>query len=88
MGLSRPINGCNANGSECHGLLRTIPGPMIYTKELWNSEMNATDNISVFNKFSCPTIALGKVLPGSQPEPALCIRTENKYHLPHERGTE
>jgi hypothetical protein len=54
------INGCNANGSECHGLLHAINASDI-TKELWNSEMNSTDVITVFNKFSCPTIALGKV---------------------------
>ncbi len=54
------INGCNANGSECHGVLHAVRADDI-TKELWNSDMNATDNISVFNKFSCPTIALGKV---------------------------
>ena len=53
-------NGCNANGSECHGLLHAVRADDIRT-ELWNSEMNATDNITVFNKFSCPTIALGKV---------------------------
>jgi F5/8 type C domain/Secretion system C-terminal sorting domain len=54
------INGCNANGSECHGLLHAVNASNI-TKELWNSEMNPTDVITVFNKFSCPTIALGKV---------------------------
>jgi len=56
----QPINGCNANNNNCHAILHAVNASDI-TKELWNSDMAATDNIPVFNKFSCPTIALGKV---------------------------
>src|SRR4030095_1936453 len=55
----QPITGCNANNNNCHGILHAVNASDI-TKELWNSDMFATDNIPVFNKFSCPTIALGK----------------------------
>ena len=54
------INGCNANNSNCHAILHALKASDI-TTELWNSDMVSTDQISVFNKFSCPTIALGKV---------------------------
>jgi Domain of unknown function (DUF4082)/F5/8 type C domain/Secretion system C-terminal sorting domain len=54
-------NGCNANGSTCQGILHAMNASDI-TKELWNSDMNpGVDHLNVFNKMSCPTIALGKV---------------------------
>jgi hypothetical protein len=54
-------NGCNANGSTCQGILHAMNASNI-TKELWNSDMNpGVDHLNVFNKMSCPTIALGKV---------------------------
>ena len=59
-------NGCNANGSDCHGILHAVNASDV-TKELWNSDMSGVDNISVFNKMSCPTVALGKVyIPGNK----------------------
>jgi hypothetical protein len=55
------INGCDANSTTCHGILHAVNASDI-TKELWNSQMNATtDQINWFNKMSCPTIARGKV---------------------------
>lgn len=56
----RPIQGCNANNNNCHAILHAVNASDI-TNELWNSDMVTGDNISVFNKFSCPTIARGKV---------------------------
>jgi hypothetical protein len=54
------INGCDANQSDCRGILHALTANNI-TSELWNSEMLAADRLSGFNKFSPPTIALGKV---------------------------
>jgi hypothetical protein len=56
----QPIQGCNANNNNCHAILHAVNASNI-TNELWNSDMVAADNIPVFNKFSCPSIALGKV---------------------------
>jgi F5/8 type C domain/Secretion system C-terminal sorting domain/Fibronectin type III domain len=56
----QPITGCNANNSNCHAVLHALNASDI-TKELWNSDQVAADQINIFNKFSCPTIALGKV---------------------------
>ena len=53
-------NGCSGNCCDCHGLLRAFRADDV-THELWNSDMNALDNITTYNKLSCPTIALGKV---------------------------
>ena len=54
-------NGCNANGSTCQGVLHAMNASDI-TKELWNSDQTpGVDHLNVFNKMSCPTIALGKV---------------------------
>jgi len=53
-------NGCNANNGNCHAIFHALDASDI-TKELWNSDMAAADQVTVFNKFSCPTIALGKV---------------------------
>jgi len=58
------INGCDANQSNCRGILHALNANNI-TSELWNSEMIATDKLAVFNKFLCPTIALGKVYIGA-----------------------
>src|SRR5450432_2131103 len=57
------INGCDANQSNCRGILHALSANNI-ANELWNSEMIATDKLTVFNKFLCPTIALGKVYIG------------------------
>jgi len=54
------VHGCNANQSLCPGTLHAVSASNI-TQELWNSDMVSADNIDFFNKFSCPTIALGKV---------------------------
>jgi hypothetical protein len=54
------INGCNANNNNCHAILHALNASDI-NSELWNSDMVTADQIAVFNKFSCPTIALGKV---------------------------
>lgn len=56
----RPINGCNANNNNCHAILHALNANDI-TNELWNSDMVTADQVAVFNKFSCPTIAQGKV---------------------------
>jgi F5/8 type C domain/Secretion system C-terminal sorting domain len=56
----QPINGCNANNNNCHGILHSVNASDI-TNELWNSDMVTADQVTVFNKFSCPTIAGGKV---------------------------
>jgi F5/8 type C domain/Secretion system C-terminal sorting domain/Fibronectin type III domain len=56
----QPINGCNANNNNCHGILHAVNAGDI-TNELWNSDMTTVDQVTIFNKFSCPTIALGKV---------------------------
>ncbi|MDP9040739.1 MAG: DUF4082 domain-containing protein, partial [Bacteroidota bacterium] len=58
------VNGCDANQSNCRGILHALSANNI-TSELWNSEMLAADRLSGFNKFLCPTIALGKVYIGA-----------------------
>jgi Domain of unknown function (DUF4082)/F5/8 type C domain/Secretion system C-terminal sorting domain/Fibronectin type III domain len=58
------INGCDANQSNCRGILHALSANNI-TNELWNSEMIATDKLAVYNKFLCPTIGLGKVYIGA-----------------------
>ena len=50
----------DANGSVRPGILRAINANDV-TKELWNSNQSATDNIGNFAKFVCPVIANGKV---------------------------
>ena len=55
------INGCDANSTTCQGILHAVKASDI-TKELWNSDQSGVpDHIDIFNKMSCPTIALGKV---------------------------
>jgi len=56
----RAINGCDANQSNCRGVLHAFTATNILN-ELWNSEMVTADKLTFYNKFSCPTIALGKV---------------------------
>lgn len=51
---------CNANHQTCPGILRAIAANDI-TKELWNSNLVPSDAVGNFAKFSCPTIANGKV---------------------------
>jgi len=53
-------NNCDANQSQCPGILRAINANDV-TKELWNSNMVANDNVGTYSKFVCPTIANGKV---------------------------
>jgi hypothetical protein len=56
----RAIAGCNANGGDCHGILHAVKADNV-TTELWNSDMIDADKINIFNKMSCPSVALGKV---------------------------
>lgn len=53
-------NNCDANQSRCPGILRAINANDV-TKELWNSNMVANDNVGYYSKFVCPTITNGKV---------------------------
>ena len=53
-------NNCDANQSQCPGILRAINANDV-TQELWNSNMVANDNVGTYSKFVCPTIANGKV---------------------------
>jgi F5/8 type C domain/Secretion system C-terminal sorting domain/Fibronectin type III domain len=50
----------DANQSVCPGILRAIDASDV-TKELWNSSVYPDDNPGNYAKFSCPTIANGKV---------------------------
>lgn len=56
---SHAANG-DANQSVRPGILRAIDANDV-TKELWNSNQLANDNISNYAKFVCPVIANGKV---------------------------
>ena len=56
----QPIPNCNANGSNCNGTLYAFDATNV-THILWSSDLAPADKINVFNKFSCPTIALGNV---------------------------
>jgi F5/8 type C domain-containing protein/type IX secretion system substrate protein/fibronectin type III domain protein len=58
--VSQAVNGCNANGTLCQGILRAIKADDV-TTELWNSTINTVDNTGYFAKMTCPTIANGKV---------------------------
>jgi hypothetical protein len=53
-------NNCDANQSLCPGILRAVNANDV-TKELWNSNMVANDNVGTYSKMVCPTIANGKV---------------------------
>lgn len=53
-------NNCDANQSQCPGILRAINANDV-TQELWNSNKVANDNVGTYSKFVCPTIANGKV---------------------------
>ena len=64
-------NGCNANNSNCHGILHAVNASDV-TKELWNSDMVAIDQVNIFNKFTCPTIALGKVFIAANKNQLFC----------------
>ena len=57
---SHSRNGCDANPLTCPGILRAISATDV-TTELWNSTINPADNVGNYAKFSCPTIANGKV---------------------------
>ncbi|HEY0434687.1 MAG TPA: discoidin domain-containing protein, partial [Chitinophagaceae bacterium] len=50
----------DANQLVCPGILRAVDASDV-TKELWNSSMVTGDNPGNYAKFSCPTIANGKV---------------------------
>jgi hypothetical protein len=54
------IGGCNANHTNCPGILRALDADNPGT-ELWNSGMVAADNVGTYAKFNNPTIANGKV---------------------------
>jgi hypothetical protein len=58
--ISHAKPSCNANNNSCPGILRAVDASNI-SNELWNSEMNASDNVGGFSKNACPTIANGKV---------------------------
>jgi hypothetical protein len=58
--ISQAVNGCNANQSTCAGVLRAVRADDV-TTELWNSNINPSDNFGNFAKMNCPTIANGKV---------------------------
>jgi F5/8 type C domain/Secretion system C-terminal sorting domain len=51
---------CDANQAGCPGVLRAVNANNV-TQELWNSNMVATDNVGIYAKNVCPTIANGKV---------------------------
>jgi hypothetical protein len=55
--INQSASGC-AYG--CSGVLRAMNASDI-TKELWNTNMTPGENINLDNKFSVPTITLGKV---------------------------
>jgi hypothetical protein len=51
---------CDAEHNVCAGILRAFNADDI-TKELWNSDQNATDIVGNYAKFASPTIANGHV---------------------------
>ena len=51
---------CDANQSSCPGIFRAVSATNV-AQELWNSNMVATDNVGIYAKNVCPTIANGKV---------------------------
>ncbi len=65
-------NGCNANNTLCAGILHAVKASAINSQELWNSDMVPADKIKYFNKFSCPTIALGKVYIAASTNQLVC----------------
>lgn len=75
-------NGCPF--SPCHGILRAMKASDINT-ELWNSDMNATDNLNNLVKMNCPTIANGKVYVTTIPTsyPASTISQLVVYGITH-----
>ena len=58
--VNHAVSTCNANQSVCPGILRAINANNI-TQELWNSLQNPNDNFGSYAKFTCPTIANGKI---------------------------
>ncbi|MBS1947329.1 MAG: discoidin domain-containing protein [Bacteroidetes bacterium] len=58
--ITQAVNGCNANGTLCQGILRAVRADDV-TTELWNTTINADDNAGNFAKMNWPTIANGKV---------------------------
>ena len=54
------IPNCNANGSNCTGTLYAFDATNV-NHMLWSSDLVPADKINIFNKFSCPTVALGNV---------------------------
>jgi hypothetical protein len=57
--VSHPIN-CDAQQAVCPGILRAVNANDV-TQELWNSKINASDDVGNYAKFVCPTVANGKV---------------------------
>ena len=61
LGGYQAQNGCDANNTDCHGVLNAVNASNI-TKGLWSSDDTIpSDAINIFNKFTCPTITRGKV---------------------------
>ena len=58
--VSHAIAPCDAGPQSCPGILRAVNANDI-TKELWNSSQSSKDAVGNYAKFSCPTIANGKV---------------------------
>lgn len=58
--VSHAISPCDAGHQSCPGILRAVSANDI-TKELWNSTLISSDAAGNYAKFSCPTIANGKV---------------------------
>jgi hypothetical protein len=58
--VSHAIGPCDAGGNSCPGILRAVNANDI-AKELWNSTLVSSDAVGNYAKFSCPTIANGKV---------------------------
>jgi F5/8 type C domain/Secretion system C-terminal sorting domain/Fibronectin type III domain len=65
-------SGCNANNNNCHGILHAVNANDVSKTELWNSDMVSVDQITIFNKFSCPTIAGGKVFIAANKNQLFC----------------
>jgi hypothetical protein len=58
--ISHAVSPCDAGGQSCPGILRAVSASDI-TNELWNSNQVSSDAVGNYAKFSCPTIANGKV---------------------------
>ncbi|PWT75284.1 MAG: hypothetical protein C5B59_09280 [Bacteroidetes bacterium] len=58
----QPFPGQNAGGgSYAPGMLRALNASNITSPELWNSHLNANDDVLTFTKMVCPTVSNGMV---------------------------